>query len=652
MEIIVAKSAGFCFGVDKAINTVYNELEKEKLYTYGPLIHNKKVIEDLEQKGANIINSIDDIEQERTVIIRSHGISKQLYKDLETKNIKYIDCTCPFVKKIHNIVKENYKDGNTIVIIGDKAHPEVIGINGWCDNTAIIIQSTQEAEDLKLYDNNNYVVVSQTTFSTQKFETIINILKSKKIHFKLYNTICNATSNRQSEAVELAKKVDKMLIIGDKKSSNTQKLYDICSGICKKSYYIETIDDLELNIFRTNDRIGITAGASTPSAIIKEVIKVMSELNQINDESNQTFEQMLNESFVTLHTGDIVKGTVIQVTNEEVSVNLGYKSDGIIEKNEFSNNPHLKPSEVVKPGDEIEVFVVRVNDGEGNVLLSRKRIEAQKGLNIIEKAYENKEIVRGKIVEIVKGGMIANIEGIRVFVPSSQISNKYVEDLKSLIGKEYDFNIIEFNKYKRKVVAGRKELANKKLEQQKQDTLDKLSIGQIVEGTVSRITDFGAFIDLGGVDGLVHISEMSWGRINKPQDILKQGQKVNVTILNIDKDNCKISLTLKNADNDPWKDVEQKYAVNSIVDGKIVRMLPFGAFVELEEGIDGLIHISQISDKHIAKPEDVLSIGDTIKVKILDINIESKKISLSKKEADGKIDESVQPLQQTENNEQ
>lgn len=650
MEIIVAKSAGFCFGVDKAINTVYNELEKEKLYTYGPLIHNKKVIEDLEQKGANIINSIDDIEQERTVIIRSHGVSKQLYKDLETKNIRYIDCTCPFVKKIHNIVEENYKAGNTIVIIGDKAHPEVIGINGWCDNTAIIIQSTQEAKDLEL--RNNYAVVSQTTFSTQKFETIINILKSKKIHFKLYNTICNATSNRQSEAVELAKKADKMLIIGDKKSSNTQKLYDICSSICKKSYYIETIDDLELNIFRTNDRIGITAGASTPSAIIKEVIKVMSELNQINDESNQTFEQMLNESFVTLHTGDIVKGTVIQVTNEEVSVNLGYKSDGIIEKNEFSNNPHLKPSEVVKPGDEIEVFVVRVNDGEGNVLLSRKRIEAQKGLNIIEKAYENKEIVRGKIVEIVKGGMIANIEGIRVFVPSSQISNKYVEDLKSLIGKEYDFNIIEFNKYKRKVVAGRKELANKKLEQKKQNTLDKLSIGQIVEGTVSRITDFGAFIDLGGVDGLVHISEMSWGRINKPQDILKQGQKVNVTILNIDKDNCKISLTLKNADNDPWKDVEQKYAVNSIVDGKIVRMLPFGAFVELEEGIDGLIHISQISDKHIAKPEDVLSIGDTIKVKILDIDIESKKISLSKKEADGKIDESVQPLQQTENNEQ
>lgn len=650
MEIIVAKSAGFCFGVDKAINTVYNELEKEKLYIYGPLIHNKKVIEDLEQKGANIINSIDDIEQERTVIIRSHGVSKQLYKDLETKNIRYIDCTCPFVKKIHNIVEENYKAGNTIVIIGDKAHPEVIGINGWCDNTAIIIQSTQEAKDLEL--RNNYAVVSQTTFSTQKFETIINILKSKKIHFKLYNTICNATSNRQSEAVELAKKADKMLIIGDKKSSNTQKLYDICSSICKKSYYIETIDDLELNIFRTNDRIGITAGASTPSAIIKEVIKVMSELNQINDESNQTFEQMLNESFVTLHTGDIVKGTVIQVTNEEVSVNLGYKSDGIIEKNEFSNNPHLKPSEVVKPGDEIEVFVVRVNDGEGNVLLSRKRIEAQKGLNIIEKAYENKEIVRGKIVEIVKGGMIANIEGIRVFVPSSQISNKYVEDLKSLIGKEYDFNIIEFNKYKRKVVAGRKELANKKLEQKKQDTLDKLSIGQIVEGTVSRITDFGAFIDLGGVDGLVHISEMSWGRINKPQDILKQGQKVNVTILNIDKDNCKISLTLKNADNDPWKDVEQKYAVNSIVDGKIVRMLPFGAFVELEEGIDGLIHISQISDKHIAKPEDVLSIGDTIKVKILDIDIESKKISLSKKEADGKIDESVQPLQQTENNEQ
>lgn len=642
MEIIVAKSAGFCFGVDKAINTVYNKLEEEKLYTYGSLIHNKEVIKDLEKKGADIINDIDEIKQKRTVVIRSHGVPEQLYKDLDTRNIKYIDCTCPFVKKIHDIVKENYENGNNIIIIGDKTHPEVVGINGWCNNSAIIIKTEKEAESLNFCNNKKYAIVCQTTFSVKRFEAIIQILNSKNINFKLYNTICNATLNRQNEATQLAEKVDKMLIIGDKKSSNTQKLYDICKNICPQSYYIETINDLELNIFDTNDRIGITAGASTPSAIIKEVIEIMSEINQINSESNQSFEQMLNDSFVTLHTGDIVKGTVIQVANDEVSVNLGYKSDGVIEKNEFSNNPNIKPSDVVKVGDEIEVFVIRVNDGEGNVSLSRKRIESQKGWSAIEKAYENKEVIKGKLIETVKGGMIANIKGIRVFVPSSQVSNKYIEDLKSLVGKEYDFNIIEFNKYKHRVVAGRKELVIKQLEQQKQDILSSFSVGQIVEGVVSRITNFGAFIDLGGVDGLIHISEMSWGRIDKPQDVLKQGQKVKVTILNIDKENAKISLSLKDSENDPWKNVEQDFEIGSIVDGKVVRILSFGAFVELKPGVDGLIHISQIANKHIAKVEDVLSVGDIVKVKILDINSEAKKISLSKREADNIKEETIQ----------
>ncbi len=641
MEFIVAKSAGFCFGVDKAINTVYNKLKEEKLYTYGSLIHNKEVIKDLEKKGANIINTIDDIKQKRTVIIRSHGVPKQLYKDLDDRNIKYIDCTCPFVKKIHNIVKNNYENGNNIIIIGDKQHPEVIGINGWCDNTAIIIKTVEEADSLKFCDK-KYTVVCQTTFSVKNFNAIIEILNSKNINFELYNTICNATTNRQNEATKLAQKVDKMLIVGDKKSSNTQKLYDICKNICPQSYYIETIDDLELNILRTNDRIGITAGASTPSAIIKEVINKMSELNQVNSETNQTFEQMLNDTFVALHTGDIVKGTVIQVANGEVSVNLGYKSDGVIEKSEFSNNPNLNPADVVKAGDEIEVYVIRVNDGEGNVLLSRKRVESKKGWDTIQKAYENKETVKGKLIETIKGGMIANIEGIRVFVPSSQVSNKYVENLKSLIGKEYNFNIIEFNKQKHRAVAGRKELASKELEQQKQNILDNLSIGQTIEGTVNRIASFGAFIDLGGIDGLVHISEMSWSRIDKPQDVLKEGQKVKVTILNIDKENGKISLSLKNPDSDPWKDIEQKFTIGSIVEGKVVRILSFGAFVELESGVDGLIHISQVSNKHIAKIEDVLSVGDIIKVKILDINSEAKKISLSKREADGIEEENTQ----------
>lgn len=645
MEIILAKSAGFCFGVDRAVSTAYRELKKNKLYTYGHIIHNKEVTDDLQNKGAQIIESIDNIEQDRTVIIRSHGVPPDIYSEFEIKNIKYIDCTCPFVKKIHNIVRNKYKNGYTIIIVGDKLHPEIVGINGWCNQKGIIVDNAEDAVELKLDNSNKYIIVCQTTFSKNNFDEIVKIISHKNIELEIYNTICNATEERQTEAIEISKVVDKMIVIGDKKSSNSQKLYNICHKFCEKTYYIETIDDLELNIFNVNDKIGVTAGASTPSATIKEAIKIMSELNETNNES---FEQMLENSFVTLHTGDIVKGTVIQVANEEVSVNLGYKSDGIIEKGEFSSNPNVKPSDVVKPGDEIEVFVIRVNDSDGNVLLSKKRIESQKGWDEVERAYENKEPIKGKFVETVKGGMIANINGIRVFVPSSQVSNRFVENLNSFVGKEFDFNIIEFNRHRRKIVGGRKELAEKEISQKKQEVFAKLSIGQVVTGTVSRITDFGAFVDLGGVDGLIHISEMSWGRIEHPKDILKEGQSVDVLILNINQEKGKISLSLKNPENDPWKNILQKYETGSIVEGKVVRMLPFGAFAELESGVDGLIHISQISNRHIAKPEDELSIGQIVKVKILEIDDGAKKISLSIKEANGTLENNDSETEQTD----
>lgn len=632
MELILAKSAGFCFGVNRAIETVYSELNKGKIYTLGPIIHNKQVINDLESKGSTIVKTIEDIKEDRTVVICSHGVAPQLYYDLDLKNIRYVDCTCPFVKKIHNIVKKNYKDGHTIIIIGDKLHPEVIGINGWCDNNAIIMNNTLEAKEFIPINSSKYIIVSQTTFSKEKFEEIISILENKNIDFDLYNTICSATNERQTEAIQISKQVNIMLVIGDKKSSNTQKLYEICSKYCEKTYYIETINDLQLNICQTNDRIGIVAGASTPSAIIKEAIKIMNEQNEVNNES---FEQMLEKSILTLHTGDIVKGTVIQVANEEVSVNLGFKSDGIIEKGELSSDPHIRACDVVKPGDEIEVFVIRVNDGEGNVLLSRKRIEAQKGWDELEKAYESKETLKGKFIEVVKGGMIALINGTRVFIPSSQVSNKYVENLNSFLNHEYNFNIIEFNRVKRKVVGGRKELAEKEMNINKEELFSKLSVGQTVTGTVSRIADFGAFVDLGGIDGLVHISQLSWGRVNHPKDILKEGQVIEAVVLDMNLEKSKISLSLKDPDKNPWNIASSKYEIGSTVEGKVVRMLPFGAFVELEPGIDGLIHISQISNKHVVKPEDELSIGDIIKVKILEINNENKKISLSKKEADG-----------------
>lgn len=637
MEITVAKSAGFCFGVNRAIESCYNEIGKEKLYTYGSLIHNKEVTKDLESKGVKVIDSLLGID-DGVVVIRSHGVGKYLYDELESKGLRYIDGTCPFVKKIHNIVKDNFDNNRNIIIVGNPVHPEVVGINGWCENSATIVESLEDVKNINIDNDRETVLVVQTTFRVTKFDDIVSVIKEKIPNLISYNTICSATDERQSEAIELSKKVDKMIVIGDKSSSNTQKLYEICKKNCRNTYYIETICDLVLNNFNTNDKIGVTAGASTPSAIIKEVIRTMSEFEtrnaNIEEGENISFQELLDQSLVSLHTGDIVKGTVIQVVNEEVFVNLGYKSDGIISRGEFSSDANVVPSQVVKPGDEIEVFVVRVNDGDGNVLLSKKRIEAQKGLEEVEKAFNEKAVVTGKVTSVVKGGLIAIVNGVRVFIPSSQVSNKFVDDLSVFKDKELSFNIIELDRAKNRIIGGRKALIEKEENEKKAVLFDSLEVGKKVTGTVSRLTDFGAFVDLGGVDGLIHISEMSWGRISNPKDVLKEGQTVEAIVLDVDKEKGKISLSLKDADNNPWKVASEKYAVGTVVEGKVVRMVPFGAFVELEPGVDGLVHISQIAEKHVAKPEDELKIGEVIKVKVLEFNEEQKKISLSKKAVD------------------
>ncbi len=630
MEIILSKSAGFCFGVKRAIECVYNMTGSGIIYTYGPLIHNKFVISDLEKKGVFVIDNFEEVEKGSVVVIRSHGVAESVYRELEKRKIKYADCTCPFVKKIHNIVKYAYQKGNEIIIVGNSSHPEIIGINGWADNRGIIINSPEEALKTNIDKNKKYTLVVQTTYQRDIFEDISKIFR-EFTNVEINNTICSATEDRQKEAERIAKNVDKMIIIGDEKSSNTRKLFEISKKYCKNTFLCETIYNLQLNILRKSDKIGVTAGASTPPAIIKEAINIMSE--------NENFAEMLDQSLITLHTGDVVKGTVISVSNGEVSVNLGYKSDGIIPKNEFSENPDVDPADVVKAGDEIEVFVVRVNDGDGNVLVSRKRLEANKGYEEIEEAFNNKTVIKGKVIDIVKGGLIAVINNKRVFVPSSQISNRFVEDLNEFKNKEFDFNILEFDKSKRRIIAGRKELVQKEINEKRQKVFDSVKAGDRIDGTVSRIVDFGAFVDIGGVDGLIHISEMSWGRVKKVSDVLSEGDKVTVTVLDVNSEKGKISLSLKDVNNNPWKAASEKYAIGNIVEGKVVRMVPFGAFVELEEGVDGLIHISQISYKHIAKPDDVLEIDQVVKVKVTDFDAENKKISLSIKEADKKPEE-------------
>ena len=643
-NIRVAESAGFCFGVKRAIEMAYEAIGVEpKLYSYGQLIHNKTVTDDLASKGLEIVENLDGL-TEGTLLIRSHGVGKALYDEAEAKGLKILDGTCPFVKKIHNIVHEKLANGMGIIIVGDGTHPEVIGINGWCENTAVILEDEEAAKTKEIPEKDRYAVVVQTTFRQAKFDKILEILQDRGVNMEIHNTICSATEKRQTEAEELSKTVDKMIVIGGKNSSNTQKLVEICAKNCGNTVHIETICDLVLNNFGKDDKIGITAGASTPPAIIKEVVVTMSEalenaVQNLGGSEEATFEQMLEESLVTLHTGDVVKGTVIQVVNEEVSVNLGFKSDGIIARGEFSSDPTVIPSKTVQPGDEIEVFVVRVNDGDGNVMLSRKRIEAQKGIEEIEAAYNEKAVVTGTVTSVVKGGLIAVVNGVNVFIPSSQVSNRFIEDLSVFNGQELEFNIIEVDRVKRRFIVGRKALVEHEIAAKRAALFETIQAGSRVNGTVSRLTDFGAFVDLGGVDGLIHISEMSWGRISNPKEVLKEGQEVEVFVLDVDKEKGKISLSLKDADKNPWKLAAEKYAVGSIVEGKVVRMVPFGAFVELEPGVDGLVHISQIANKHVVKPEDELKVGEVINVKVLEVNPEQKKISLSKRQADAPVEE-------------
>lgn len=643
-NIRVAESAGFCFGVKRAIEMAYEAIGVEpKLYSYGQLIHNKTVTDDLASKGLQIVENLDGL-TEGTLLIRSHGVGKALYDEAEAKGLKILDGTCPFVKKIHNIVHEKLAEGMGIIIVGDGTHPEVIGINGWCENAAVILEDEEAAKTKEIPEKEKYAVVVQTTFRQAKFDKILGILQDRGVNMEVHNTICSATEKRQTEAEELSKTVDKMIVIGGKNSSNTQKLVEICAKNCGNTVHIETICDLVLNNFGKDDKIGITAGASTPPAIIKEVVVTMSEalenaVQNLGGSEEATFEQMLEESLVTLHTGDVVKGTVIQVVNEEVSVNLGFKSDGIIARGEFSSDPTVIPSKTVQPGDEIEVFVVRVNDGDGNVMLSRKRIEAQKGIEEIEAAYNDKAVVTGTVTNVVKGGLIAVVNGVNVFIPSSQVSNRFIEDLSVFNGQELEFNIIEVDRVKRRFIGGRKALVEQEIAAKRAALFETIQAGSRVNGTVSRLTDFGAFVDLGGVDGLIHISEMSWGRISNPKEVLKEGQEVEVFVLDVDKEKGKISLSLKDADKNPWKLAAEKYAVGSIVEGKVVRMVPFGAFVELEPGVDGLVHISQIANKHVVKPEDELKVGEIINVKVLEVNPEQKKISLSKRQADAPVEE-------------
>ncbi|TCT15001.1 4-hydroxy-3-methylbut-2-enyl diphosphate reductase [Natranaerovirga pectinivora] len=641
MKIILAKSAGFCFGVDRAVKKAYEYSNLKNIYTLGPIIHNQQVVDDLNRNGIKVMESVEDIHTivDGTLIIRSHGISQEVYNNAEVKFNKVLDATCPFVKRIHRIVKEHSKKDYRILIVGNKDHPEVAGIMGWSYSNPMVINSVEEANNLDIEVNNKICVVAQTTFNTNKFEEIVEIVRKKVYDVIVFNTICSATNQRQSEALQIAKKVNKMIVIGGRHSSNTQKLYEICKNECQNTYHIETVNDIDFKEFKPDDIVGITAGASTPNNIIEEVIFKMTH----NDHDNEnSFEKLLEESLFSIHNGKIVKGKVIAVSENEVILNIGFKSDGIITRQEFSNYPNVDLRTLVNIGDELEAKVIKVNDGDGQVLLTYKRLAAEKGYKRIEDAANSKEVLVEKVAEVLPSGVVVIVDEARVFIPASLVSDQFESDLKSYLNKEIEFQIIEYNPKRRRIIGSRKQLLKAERQKKQKELFGTIEKGAIVEGRVKNVTDFGAFIDLGGADGLLHISEMSWGRIQNPGKVLKVDETVKVLVKDIDKDSKKISLSLKFPNENPWEKASEKFAVGTVVTGKVARMTEFGAFVEIQPGVDALLHVSQISKDHIEKPSDALKIGQEVTAEIIDFKEEDKKISLSIKSMEEKQSETTE----------
>ena len=633
MQIILAKTAGFCFGVDRAVEMVAESVRGgKKTATLGPIIHNRHVVDKFSKLGVREIAAPEEAEPGETVIIRAHGVPKRVQEKLAGSGANVLDATCPFVKKIHTIVKNETEKGRKILIFGSPTHPEVEAIASFCDDP-VIVQSPEEIENWLSEEpsrrNLPISMVSQTTSAQKMWESCVRIAKKECTNCEIFDTICRATEMRQEEAAILSQKCDAMVVVGDARSSNTGRLAMICEQYCKKVSLVDQADDLEMSLFSGANTVGITAGASTPSWIIKEVNNKMSEELKVETAMEENFAELLEQSLKTLNNGDKVTGTVMAVGSTEIEVDLGTKHTAYIPLEDFSGDPNVKPEEAVKVGDQIEAIVVHVNDGEGVVRLSKKRLEAGKAWEEIEAAAENKDIVEGVVTEENKGGIVVNVKGIRVFVPASQSGVAKGGDLGELVKKTVQLRITEVNRARRRVVGSIRSVASEQRKAAQEKIWSEIEVGKQYHGTVKSLTSYGAFVDIGGVDGMVHVSELSWNRIKNPAEVVKVGDEIDVFVIALDPEKKKISLGYKTETTNPWTIFNNEYKVGDVVTVKIVKLMTFGAFAEIIPGVDGLIHISQIADRRIGKPEDVLSEGQEVDAKIIDIDQEHKRISLS-----------------------
>ena len=646
MRIKLAETAGFCFGVDRAVNMAYDLADKGcRAVTLGQLIHNPTVTDDLESKGMRVIENPCDAAEGETVVIRAHGVKKNVYAELEKMGASVCDATCPFVKKIHNIVEENSAQDIPVIIGGDPNHPEVIGITGYCAGQFFVFSSAEEAEEFFSKNSSicqkGIIAVSQTTFSQNEWKKIKEKIKIYCTNAKIFDTICSATRKRQEEAAELSKQSDCMIVIGGRHSSNTVKLKTVCSENCD-TFLVERACELRTIDFSQYTAIGVTAGASTPSAIIKEVLLEMSEI--VNETTNMQVEEVPSEAMTTeemdlsaaleaslssMSTDQKVKGIVMGITPTEIQVDIGRKHAGYIPMDEYSADPTANAAAELKVGDELDLIIMKTNDAEGTVMLSKKRFDAQKAWVDIIDAEEDGRILEGTVVEVIKGGVLVVSNSVRVFIPASLATERRDESLESLLKKSVKFRIIEVNKQRRRAVGSVRAVLKEARKEAADAFWAQAEVGQKYTGVVKSMTNYGAFVDIGGIDGMVHISEMSWKRIKNPSEVFEIGQEVEVYIKALDAENKKISLGYRKDEDNPWEILRKNYPEGTVIETEIVGLTDFGAFAKVIPAVDGLIHISQIADRHISKPQDVLKVGDKVTCKITGIDYDKKRVSLS-----------------------
>ena len=629
MKVILAKTAGFCFGVNRAVEMTYQLLgEGRKVATLGPLIHSPQVVQDLERRGAVTCDTVEQVPDGYEVVIRSHGVPREVYDKINTRSLAFHDATCPFVTKIHKIAAEAGGNGALLLVAGDASHPEVQGIVGHTSGEVRIFANLEQLKRLapELEKQKSIYVVAQTTFNVQSWEICKEFLKNQCTNSKIFDTICNATWARQQEAEDLSQKCDHMVVIGGHHSSNTQKLLQVAARHTR-AVNVETADELDRDWLRGARTVGVTAGASTPSSIIEEVLNCMSE--EIRDD--MSFAEMLEASEAKpLYAGKIVKAKVISVSPTECTVGIdGSKHTGIVPLREMSHDPNAKMEDLVKVDDELDLVVVKTNDQEGVDTLSRVRFEAQKGMKDVSEAAENGTVMEGDVMEANKGGVVVNVKGVRVFVPRSQATMRRDEDYTKLVGQHVKLVITECAG--RKIVGSINKVTAEENKAKREEFWQSVEVGKKYTGVVKSLTSYGAFVDIGGVDGLCHISELSWSNIKHPSEVVSVGDTIEVYVKSYDPENQKVSLGFKKEEDNPWEQLKNNYPIGSEFTAPVVSITKFGAFVRILPGVDGLVHISEISNERVNKVSDVLKVGDEVKVKLINVDFDRKRISLSMK---------------------